>query len=258
VNDFLTTVEKHKDLADIGLKAIGLLGGLIAAVIVAIKYLAEKRAARKTKELDLRRDAYYSFFAAIPLQLAALANFFKPNRDPLVLPSEYQVALHKLHLLANRDALKIIIERNALFHKAVMDLAEIKNTALNHQELRSNLLNDILASGAKIFSQEGAAKDVAVHQQAAAKERFAKLEPYRILAWENFITKYQGIGADLSRNYLFLLPYARAEIGLNKKIDDIIATMESDREAALTEFEAKMDSIRTGFGLEPRSISSGR
>lgn len=249
MNWFVELVEAHKDFADLVLKAVGLLLTSVGAVILAVKYFAEKAAARKSKELDLRRDAYFSYFAAIPQQIAAVASFFEPNRNPLTLPPDAQTSLHKLHLLAGRDALKIVIERNALFHKGVMDLAEIKAAGLNHQERLGHLVNEIVRLDQKISNTQDPERASAIKERAWVQQQIDELNPGRVQAWELFLKKYRSIVADLSINYVSLLPHARREIGLDGNIDDTLFSMEEDRVAALAEFEKKIPIIRRRFGL---------
>jgi len=82
--DLLHAVGRHKDVFDLAIKALGMLGTIAGGLWIAWKYFADRRQERLKTELDLKREAYLDFFSAIPLQLAALGKFAR-DRDPIVL-----------------------------------------------------------------------------------------------------------------------------------------------------------------------------
>src|ERR1035438_7718585 len=93
---FLQAVERHHELAELIIKAVGASVALGGAVWVAVEYFADRKAERQKAELNLRRKAYFDYFTAIHLQLADLGEFFNDRRVPAVPPDSFK-ALHHLH-----------------------------------------------------------------------------------------------------------------------------------------------------------------
>jgi hypothetical protein len=129
MNAILQAVEQHKDLANLTLSAAGMVLTLAGAGWVAWKYIAEKRETRLKTELDLRRQAYFDLFDAIPPQLAALGNFAGTDAASIVLVEAACKALLRLHLVASHEALECMITRNAIYHEEVIQLTSLKRTA---------------------------------------------------------------------------------------------------------------------------------
>jgi hypothetical protein len=201
VNDILQAIERHKDLADLAIKAVGMGLTLAGAGCVAWKYFADKKQARLQKELDLRRDAYFGLFAAIPLQLAALGRFAGKDDQQIALVEDSYKALLRLHLLASHDALKCIIDRNAIYHIGVIDLTALKRTARQ--------LNAVVDAGRSDMMESN------------------------LRAWEAFRARFRRLIADLNSNYRELLVFARREIDDKGDLSEILAALKRDEEAAL-------------------------
>jgi hypothetical protein len=201
VTEFLLRIERHKDLADLCIKTAGIGITLIAGIVAGVKYFVEKRKERMKEETDLRRQAYFDLFTAIPLQLAALGKFVR-DRGPVEIPIETYTALHRLHLLASHDALQCIITRNAIYHEGLIEMATLKRRAMQFE-----------ASG-----------DERMIEKVAN-------------TWEAFGERFKKLVTDLSANYRELLVYAREEIGLKGDMAKILAALERDEKAALAALE---------------------
>ncbi|HVU34911.1 MAG TPA: hypothetical protein VHE61_15870 [Opitutaceae bacterium] len=197
---WLSQIEAHKELADLGIKTLGIAITIVGAGSVAWKYFADLKDERRKTELDLRREAYFDYFSAIPLQLAALGRFWA-NRDAIVLPSEAPKALHRLHLLANHKALECVIRRNTLYHEGVVRLTALKRTAMQ--------------------------------LEAASEGVDPRMFEASVKAWERFRATYRDLIRDLSANYRELIVHARQEIGLPAGAEAIVSALEREAAVAL-------------------------
>ena len=197
---WLSRIEAHKDLADLGVKTLGVAITIIGVGGVAWKYFADRKDERRKIELDLRRQAYFDYFSAIPLQLAALGRFMA-NRDPIILPPEAHQALHRLHLLANHEALECVIRRNTLYHEGVLRLNALKRTAMQ--------------------------------LEAASEGVDPRMFEPSLNAWERFRTTFRDLVRDLSANYRELIVLARREIGLQAGAEAIVSALEREATVAL-------------------------
>jgi hypothetical protein len=114
----IETAERHKELE-----------GMIGALWLAWTYFADRRSARKQVELDLRRQAYFDFFSAIPAELAALDKFADGDDESVATVEEGAQALRRLHLLGGRKALQCIVTRSAILQRGIVELEALKRTA---------------------------------------------------------------------------------------------------------------------------------
>jgi hypothetical protein len=226
MKNFLLLVERHKDLADICIKLAGLLATFIGASFVAWKYFADRKQTRLQTELNLRREAYFNLFTAIPLQMAEIAKLSMLQDQTINPVPEWFTALGRLHLLANEEALKCVISRTAKYHLGFFELSKLKRTALNTDAFKA------------ILETQGATEHM---MENATRER--------VQAWENLWAMYRTVMIDLNANYRKLVCLARGEIGLNSKIDDVISAMEEDQELALMAFDDLLNVIRRQHGL---------
>jgi hypothetical protein len=205
VNATLQAVERHKDLAGLAVSAVGMALTFAGAVWVAWKYFADKKQARLKTELDLKRQAYFDLFDAIPVQLAALGKFARNDAEPLVLVESGYKALLRLHLLASREALKCIITRSAIYHEGAIQLASLKRTARQF---------DAVVDGGH-----------------------AEMTESNLRAWEAFRLRFRNLLIDLNANYRELLVIARKEIDLTGNMDEVLAALKRDEQAALAALE---------------------
>jgi hypothetical protein len=218
--------ERHKDFADICIKTVGLLATIIGAFFVAWKYFSDRKQARLQAELNLRREAYFDLFTAIPLQMAEISKLFSLENKVVGPVSEWFTALHRLHLLANGDALKCVITRTAIYHIGLFDLLKLKSEALLADTLKTQL------------ETRGATQQV---MELAAQKRAE--------AWEALWARLRTAIGDLNANYRQLVCLARAEIGLSSDIDDIIFSMREDEKLAFKEFDGILQVNRRQYGL---------
>jgi hypothetical protein len=209
VNEILQSIEQHKDLADVAIKTLGLLGTAAGALVVIWKYFHEKKAARLEEEFSLRRQAYLDLFAIIPKQLAVLGASLndRPEAPAFVLEDGFRV-LHRLHLLAGSEALKCIIERNSIYHEGMIELIKLKQKALQ-------------LDGPGVKQAE------------------------RLSAWDAFVTRHQKVIIGLSENYRTLVTLVRRDIGLDSGLDEITAAFEREQRSALQLIEGLYSNFRT-------------
>jgi len=197
VTEILLRIERHKDLVDLFIKTTGILITLIGGFWAGAKYFVDRQKERLKLETDLKRQAYFDLFAAIPLQYAALGKFVR-DRGPMEIPAETYSALHRLHLLASHDALQCIISRNAIYHEGLMELNTLKRRAMQFE--------------------------------ASADERMTgKIAD----TWDAFNDRFRKLVTDLNASYRELLVYARREIGLGGDMEKILDALKRDEKAAL-------------------------
>ena len=201
-HNLMYSVERHKEFVDLFIKAAATAITLVGAIGVAFAYFADRRKEREKTELDLRREAYFDLFTAIPLQYAALGKFSADSdATAVVSPAEGYRALHRLHLLASHDALQCIIKRNAIYHEGIIQLTSLKRTARQFQAVMD-----------------------------AGDERMTE----RVVnSWDDFRNRFRQLMTDLSVNYRDLLVFARREIELSGEMAPILEALKKDQEAAL-------------------------
>ncbi len=202
---FMYAVERHKEFVDLFIKASATVITVVGALGVAFAYFSDRRKEREKTELDLRREAYFDLFTAIPLQLAALARFSADSEATEVLsPTEGYKALHRLHLLASHDALQCIIKRNAIYHEGIIQLTSLKRTARQFQAVMDG-----------------------------GDERMTE----RVLnSWDDFRSRFRQLVVDLNVNYRDLLVFARREIELTGEMAPILEALGQDEQAAIAEW----------------------
>jgi hypothetical protein len=205
----LQAIERHSVLVDLAIKASGVALTLAGAGWVAWKHFADRKAARLQTELDLRREAYFELFSAIPLQMAALGRFSWADNEPMVFNLEGSKAQHRLHLLASHDALQCIIARNTIYHEGIVELSALKRKALQFQA--------IVDGG----NEQGTES--------------------MLRAWESFRARFRELIGALGSNYRDLLVFARKEIGLGGGVGEILKALEGEQKAAMAVLE------RVGF-----------
>lgn len=204
-HSIMYAVERHKEFVDLFIKAAATAITLVGALAVAFAYFSDRRKEREKTELDLRREAYFDLFTAIPLQLAALGRFSADSEATEVsIPAEGYKALHRLHLLASHDALQCIIKRNAIYHEGIIQLTSLKRTARQFQAVMDG-----------------------------GDERMTE----RVLnSWADFRSRFRQLVVDLSVNYRDLLVFARREIELTGEMAPILEALRQDEQAALAEW----------------------
>jgi hypothetical protein len=200
---FMYAVERHKEFVDLSIKAAAIALTLLGALGVAVSYFLDRRKERRKTELDLRREAYFDLFTAIPLQLAALGKFSADSESVEVSrPAEGYKARHRRHLLASHDALQCIIKRNAIYHEGIIQITSLKKTARQFQAVMD-----------------------------AGDERMTE----RVVnSWDDFRTRFRQLMTDLSINYRDLLVFARREIELSGEMAPILEALKRNQEAALS------------------------
>ena len=201
MNATLQAVERHKDLANLLVSAVGMGLTLAGACWVAWKYFTDKRESRQKEELDLKRQAYFDLFDAIPLQLAALGNFARTDVESIVLVEAGYKALLRLHLLASHESLQCIITRNAIYHEGAIQLTALKRTARQ--------LTAVVDGGDSRMMESS------------------------LRAWEAFRERFRRLLVDLNANYRELLVLARNEIELKGDMEQVLAALRRDEQAAL-------------------------
>lgn len=119
MESFFQYIAVHKDALDIIIKAVGLIVAASGAIWTIRKHYSDKAEARRAKELELRRDAYFSLFKALPIQIGNMGKFFAQNREPFQVTQEIFAALYKLHLHAHKEPLEHVVQLNGIFHEGL-------------------------------------------------------------------------------------------------------------------------------------------
>lgn len=201
MNQLFQSIERHKELADLAIKAAGITVTLAIGFAAGLRYFADRGKARAGAELDLRRQAYFDLFSSMPGQLKALGKYAS-DREAIEVPIETYTAINRLHLLANAEALLCIIKGNAIFHEGLLEMSALKRRAIQ-------------------FEKSG---DPRMAEKA-------------VDTWDAFRDRFKKLISDWNANYRKLLVLARKEIGLNKRVDEIVAALEEDEKTALAALE---------------------